>query len=105
MSVPEPPPVASLPRSLNAAFPFPISTPSVPLPSFSGTSRSACGIAHGSTDEFGWDAVEDRVHVHDLHATILYLLGLDHEKLTYRHSGRDYRLTDVYGTPVKAILA
>jgi Protein of unknown function (DUF1501) len=63
------------------------------------------GIAHGATDEFGWDAVQDRVHVHDLHATILHLLGLDHEKLTYRHSGRDFRLTDVYGTPVKAILA
>ena len=63
------------------------------------------GLAHGATDEFGWDAVQDRVHVHDLHATILHLLGLDHEKLTYRHSGRDFRLTDVYGTPVKAILA
>ena len=49
------------------------------------------GLAYGATDEFGWDAVEDRVHVHDLHATILHLLGLDHEKLTYRHSGRDYR--------------
>jgi len=63
------------------------------------------GLAHGATDELGWDAVEDRVHVHDLHATILHLLGLDHERLTYRHSGRDYRLTDVYGTVVKAILA
>ena len=63
------------------------------------------GMAHGATDEFGWDAVEDRVHVHDLHATILHLLGLDHEKLTYRHSGRDYRLTDVYGNVVKAILS
>ena len=63
------------------------------------------GLAYGATDEFGWDAVEDRVHVHDLHATILHLLGLDHEKLTYRHAGRDYRLTDVYGNVVKAILA
>jgi hypothetical protein len=63
------------------------------------------GIAHGATDEHGWDAVEDRVHVHDLHATILHLLGLDHERLTYRHSGRDYRLTDVYGRVVKAILS
>jgi hypothetical protein len=63
------------------------------------------GLAYGATDEFGWDAVENRVHVHDLHATILHLLGLDHEKLTYRHSGRDYRLTDVYGNVVKAILA
>ena len=48
------------------------------------------GMTHGETDEFGWDAVQDRVHVHDLHATILHLLGLDHEKLTYRHAGRDY---------------
>jgi hypothetical protein len=63
------------------------------------------GLAYGATDEWGWDAVEDRVHVHDLHATILHLLGLDHEKLTYRHSGRDYRLTDVYGNVVKGILA
>jgi uncharacterized protein (DUF1501 family) len=63
------------------------------------------GLAHGETDEFGWDAVQDRVHVHDLHATILHLLGLDHEKLTYRHAGRDYRLTDVSGVVVKPILA
>ena len=63
------------------------------------------GMAHGATDEFGWDAVEDRVHVHDLHATILHLLGLDHEKLTYRHAGRDFRLTDVSGNVVKPILA
>jgi Protein of unknown function (DUF1501) len=62
------------------------------------------GMAHGATDEFGWDAVEGLVHVHDLHATILHLLGLDHEKLTYRHSGRDFRLTDVYGNVVMAIL-
>ncbi len=63
------------------------------------------GMAHGATDEFGWDAVEGRVHVHDLHATILHLLGLDHEKLTYRHSGRDFRLTDVYGRVVNEIIA
>jgi hypothetical protein len=63
------------------------------------------GMAFGATDEFGWDAVENPVHVHDLHATILYLLGLDHERLTFRHSGRDYRLTDVYGKVVKSILA
>jgi hypothetical protein len=62
------------------------------------------GLAYGATDEFGWDAVEDRVHVHDLHATILHVLGLNHEKLTYRHAGRDYRLTDVYGNVVKGIL-
>jgi hypothetical protein len=63
------------------------------------------GMAYGATDEFGWDAVENPVHVHDLHATILYLLGLDHERLTYRHTGRDYRLTDVYGNLVKKIVA
>jgi hypothetical protein len=63
------------------------------------------GLAHGATDEFGWDAVEDKVHVHDLHATILHLLGLDHERLTYRHAGRDFRLTDVYGRVVRDILA
>ncbi|MGP0062197.1 MAG: DUF1501 domain-containing protein [Isosphaeraceae bacterium] len=63
------------------------------------------GMAHGATDEYGCDAVEDRVHVHDLHATILHLLGLDHEKLTYRHSGRDFRLTDVYWNVVKNIIA
>lgn len=63
------------------------------------------GMAYGATDEFGWDAIENPVHVHDLHATILHLLGLDHEKLTYRHTGRDYRLTDVYGKVVQAILA
>ena len=63
------------------------------------------GIAYGETDEFGFDAVEDKVHLHDLHATILHLLGLDHEKLTYFHQGRDERLTDVAGKVVKDILA
>jgi hypothetical protein len=63
------------------------------------------GLAYGATDEFGWHAVDDKVHVHDLHATILHLMGLDHEKLTYRHAGRDYRLTDVFGNVVKGILA
>ena len=63
------------------------------------------GHVHGSTDEFGWNAVEDRVHVHDLHATILHLMGIDHEKLTYRYSGRDFRLTDVHGEVVKGIIA
>ncbi len=62
------------------------------------------GISYGSTDEFGLTAVEDRVHVHDLHATILHLMGLDHERLTYRYSGRDYRLTDVHGKVVHDIL-
>ena len=63
------------------------------------------GIAYGQTDEFGFAAVEDKVHYHDLHATILHLLGLDHERLTYRYSGRDFRLTDVYGRVVHDILA
>jgi hypothetical protein len=63
------------------------------------------GISYGSTDEFGLTAVEDRVHVHDLHATILHLMGLDHERLTYRYSGRDYRLTDVHGKVVSEIFS
>jgi hypothetical protein len=62
------------------------------------------GIVHGATDEYGWHAVENKVHIHDLHATILHLMGLDHTKLTYRYGGRDYRLTDVHGTVVKEIL-
>lgn len=63
------------------------------------------GYSHGATDEFGCSAVENRVHVHDLHATVLHLMGLDHEKLTYRYSGRDYRLTDVHGKVVDAVIA
>lgn len=63
------------------------------------------GMVHGVTDEYGLRAVDQKVHIHDLHATILHLLGLDHEKLTYRYSGRDFRLTDVYGRVVKEILA
>ena len=63
------------------------------------------GIVHGATDEHGLRASEDTVHVHDFHATILHLLGFDHEKLTYRHAGRDYRLTDVEGTVVQNVLA
>ena len=63
------------------------------------------GHIHGSTDDFGFKAVESPVHVHDLHATALHLLGLDHERLTYRYSGRDFRLTDVEGRLVKEILA
>jgi hypothetical protein len=62
------------------------------------------GMTYGATDDFGWHAVENRVHVHDLHATILHLMGIDHEKLTYRYSGRDYRLTDVSGRVVREIL-
>jgi hypothetical protein len=63
------------------------------------------GITHGATDELGYHAVEDVVHVHDLHATMLHLLGVDHKKLTYKFQGRDFRLTDVHGTVVKKILA
>lgn len=63
------------------------------------------GFSHGLTDDYGYYAVQDPVSVHDLHATILYLMGIDHTKLTYRHGGRDYRLTDVYGEIVKSILA
>ena len=63
------------------------------------------GTVYGSTDEFGFAAAENKIHVHDLHATILHLLGFDHEKLTFRHAGRDFRLTDVHGHVVKDILA
>ncbi len=63
------------------------------------------GVVHGATDDHGMKAVEKPVHVHDFHATILHLMGLDHEKLTYRHAGRDYRLTDVSGTVVQNVLA
>jgi len=63
------------------------------------------GYVHGATDDYGFAAVENKVHVHDLHATILQLLGFDHEKLTFRHSGRDFRLTDVHGRVVKELIA
>src|SRR5207244_3238299 len=63
------------------------------------------GTAVGATDEFGFKAVEKPVHVHDLHATMLHLLGFDHEKFTYRYAGRDFRLTDVSGKVVKEVLA
>ena len=63
------------------------------------------GMVHGATDDFGWHAVKDIVHVHDLHATILHLMGFDHEQLTYRFGGRDYRLTDVHGHVVHEILS
>ena len=63
------------------------------------------GITHGETDELGFSVARDKVHVHDLQATILHLLGFDHERLTYRFQGRDYRLTDVHGNVVKQMLA
>lgn len=63
------------------------------------------GITYGATDEFGFKAIEKPVHVHDLHATVLHLMGIDHTKLTYRYSGRDFRLTDVHGTVVHDVIA
>ena len=63
------------------------------------------GIAYGNTDEYGYYAVENRVHMHDLHATILHTLGLDHTQLTYEYAGRPFRLTDVHGRVVSEILA
>jgi arylsulfatase A-like enzyme len=63
------------------------------------------GAIIGKTDELGFNPVEDRVHVHDMHATILHLLGLDHKKLTFRFQGRDFRLTDVHGELVTKLLA
>ena len=62
------------------------------------------GMVYGATDDFGWHAVENPVHVHDLHATILHLMGLDHTQLTYPYAGREFRLTDVYGNVVHDIL-
>ena len=64
--------------------------------------RQEAATSYGATDELGIDAVNDRVHVHDLHATILHLMGIDHEKLTFRYSGRDFRLTDVHGNTAAA---
>ena len=63
------------------------------------------GAAYGKTDDFGMDVIESPVHVHDLNATILHLLGLDHERLTYRYQGREFRLTDVHGTVIQDIIA
>ena len=63
------------------------------------------GMTYGESDDFGFKAMHNRMHIHDLHATLLHLLGIDHERLTYRHAGRDYRLTDVHGHVAKEILA
>ena len=63
------------------------------------------GSRSSATDEFGYYAIESKVHIHDLHATILHLLGLDHKRLTYRFGGRDMRLTDVHGELIEGILA
>ncbi len=62
------------------------------------------GFSYGETDDYGYHAAQDKVHMHDLHATLLHLMGLNHEELTYRYAGRDFRLTDVYGRVVKEIL-
>ncbi|HWG42315.1 MAG TPA: DUF1501 domain-containing protein [Gemmataceae bacterium] len=93
-------------------------TPVAELPGLSGRDHNHYGFSmwlsgggikgghvHGATDEFGFAASENKVHVHDLHATILHLLGFDHEKLTFRYAGRDFRLTDVHGRVVEDILA
>jgi hypothetical protein len=63
------------------------------------------GIVYGRSDDYGMAVAENEVHVHDFHATILHLLGLNHEKLTFRHAGRDFRLTDVAGNVVRGVLA
>jgi arylsulfatase A-like enzyme len=63
------------------------------------------GTIYGATDEFGFRAVENPVSVHDLHATILHLMGYDHQRMTYRYAGRDFRLTDVHGSVIQPILA
>ena len=63
------------------------------------------GTIFGATDEFGFRAVQNKVHVHDFHATLLHLMGFDHEKLTYRYAGRDFRLTDVHGEVIRGVLA
>src|SRR3954447_13139539 len=63
------------------------------------------GLSYGVTDDYGYEAVENKMPIHDLHATMLALLGLDHEKLTYRYAGRDFRLTDVHGQVVREIMA
>ncbi len=93
-------------------------TPVAELPSMSGRDHNHYGFSmwmagggvkggyvHGATDETGFAAMENKVHVHDLHATMLHLLGIDHERLTYRYAGRDFRLTDVHGRVVKEIIA
>ncbi|MDH3584042.1 MAG: DUF1501 domain-containing protein, partial [Phycisphaerae bacterium] len=63
------------------------------------------GFKYGATDEYGYYATENRVHFHDLHATMLHLMGFDHRRLTYRYQGRDFRLTDVHGEVVRDLIA
>ena len=71
-------------------------------PALRGVKR---GAVFGETDDYSYNIVRDPVHIHDLNATVLHLLGIDHERLTFRHQGRDYRLTDVHGEVVKGVLA
>ena len=101
-------------RTPTVELPNPGATPARSTAATTITTASRCGWpaaacsgghVHGATDEFGFKAVENRVHVHDLHATILQLLGFDHEKFTYRYAGRDFRLTDVHGHVVKELIA
>jgi hypothetical protein len=63
------------------------------------------GTVYGETDDFGYNIVRDPVHVHDLHATLLHAMGVDHKRLTFRHEGRDYRLTDIAGNVIEPLLA
>ncbi|NND31764.1 MAG: DUF1501 domain-containing protein, partial [Saprospiraceae bacterium] len=63
------------------------------------------GLSYGATDEFGYNIISDPVHVHDFHATLLHLMGIDHEQLTFKYQGRRFRLTDVHGNLVKGILS
>ena len=63
------------------------------------------GVKYGETDEYGYYAVKDKVHFHDLHATLLHLMGIDHQRLTYRYAGRDFRLTDIYGEVIHDLIA
>ena len=67
--------------------------------------RFKAGHVHGETDDFSYNVAKDGVHVHDLHATILHLMGIDHERLTYKYQGRRFRLTDVHGKIIKPLLA
>lgn len=63
------------------------------------------GYSHGATDDYGFFAEKGKVHIHDMHATILHLMGLDHEMLTFKHAGRDFRLTDVHGRVIDEVIA
>ena len=81
-----------------ATAPLPAGTGRSPMPLAGGGVPG--GQVIGATDEIGWSATEEKVHVHDLHATILHQFGLDHERLTYRFQGRDFRITDVHGNVV-----